>query len=538
MKLEKNNNSQKNILFNYFNNKNSNSVPLLGSPSGRKKYIDWGLNDRMGDRLFELYNQSGFHRAIIDSRVNMIVGDGLVQDIDDETKKSKRTEDFIKFPNNYDSMDSLLKKISYDYEIFGLAYIEIIYNEKRSEIVELNHVDASKIRWGKKSLNKITHFYYSDNWKKINSNKPVALPIFNPRLKEDYPRQIMPIVRYTPSIDYYTLPSYYSVIKWINIDYEISNFHENNIKNGFAPTVYFGFPMGTPTEGEREEVVKKLEKKYGGTDNSGGVITAFYEPGSDNKVDVQILDITDADKQYEWLKKATQQEILIGHRVTNENLVGISTPGKLGSSSELLQSHELYYNDVIKHEQNDILTQLNKILTYNGMENVKVLNSKPLSQEFSENILSKILDINELRDIIGYDAVEEEISEITNTATFNEIDECYDVDNKILDSGDKILMNGKDFTLSQEIIDRSTGLNSDSNDKDLYAWSLGTGGLSQKNCPSCLGYAGKIRSLRNWKRNAIPGTPQSTSLNIKYKHGDYGTFCESHCTCKLIKINK
>ena len=108
------------------------------------------------------------------------------------------------------------------------------------------------------------------------------------------------------------------------------------------------------------------------------------------------------DKQYEWLKSATQQEILVGHKVTNENLVGISTPGKLGSSSELLQSYELYYNTVIKPENYTLLKSLNKIMSYNGMNDIIVSKDTPISTTLSESVLSTILTRDELRDIMGY----------------------------------------------------------------------------------------------------------------------------------------
>lgn len=534
------------LMLNYFNKKGSDSVPVLHDEPGRKKYVEWGVKDSMPYRLLELYNNSGFHRAIIDSRVNMIVGNGLVA----EGVISQRTEDFLKRTNSDENLDMIYKKLAFDYEIFGIAYIEVIYSADRLSIVEINHIDATKIRWGHKNMNKLTHFYYSDNWRKVNKNPPVLIPKFNPTIKQEHPRQILPIIRYTPAVDYYTLPSYYSVIKWISVDYEISNFHEKNIQNGFAPTMYFGFPHGIPTEEEREMTDRKLQAKYGGTDNAGGIITAYYEPGSDNKVDVQVLDITDAGDQYEWLANKTQQEILIGHKVTNENLVGISTPGKLGSSSELLQSHELYYNNVIKHEQDDIINQINKLMAYNGMNDVEVMNDKPLSQEFSETILKEILTTEELREIIGYEPLEvveekEAIEENTELSACNCKDHKFEastehifgqVDNKELESGDEIEVNGKKYTLSQTVIDGTTGINADANDKDLYTWTLGPGGLSKENCPICKSYAGQIRQLRRWKKVAIPAT-SATKFGGEYPHGPYGTFCEEHCSCKLIKIN-
>jgi len=36
-----------------------------------------------------------------------------------------------------------------DYNLYGLAYIEIIWGKGYKNISEIYHIDASKIRWGK-----------------------------------------------------------------------------------------------------------------------------------------------------------------------------------------------------------------------------------------------------------------------------------------------------------------------------------------------------------------------------------------------------
>lgn len=551
MSLTSSTNANTKYMFSRIGNSNSNSVPLLNQEiSLRKSWIEYGVGDKMPTRLLELYNQSGFHHAIIDSKVNMIAGDGIEQDIESNDEYSERTQSFITNPNPYESLDTLNKKLAYDYEIFGLAYIEIIYSNDRKSIAEINHIDASKIRMGKKSKGHLTHVYYSENWLKPTKYKPVAIPTFNATIKDDYPRQILPIIRYSPSIDYYTLPSYYAEIKWIEIDYQISNFHENNIKNGFAPTIYFGFPMGTPTEEEMAKIEDKLKSKYGGTNNAGGIITAFYEAGAENEVKIEVLSISDADKQYEWLLKATQQQILIGHKVTNENLMGISTASKLGSSNELIQANELYYNNVIKHEQNDILEGLNKIFTYNGMNNILIQKTTILGKELSENVMATILTKNELRDVIGYEPIETQVVSGTTATTLTKLCDCGHVhadvhakefnlegiklDLSALKKGDKFKFSGKEYKFAGEYINADNPITKDMKDSDVFIWTL-SGKSDKEKCPICLGHAGKIRTLGQWKKIAIPATKAST-FGGTYQYGDYGSYCEENCNCRLNKV--
>lgn len=488
MKLDNHQENSKRIMMSYISNNTSSTIPTLLKEPGRKNYVPWGVGDKMPSKLFSLYQQSPMHKSIIDKKVNMISGDG-VQQVQDNGIDSSR---MIKNPNSDDDINTIMIKNAYDLELYGLAYIEIVYSEDRKSIATMEHIDASKIRWGKKARNKLTHFYYSDNWNKAYSERTL-IPIFNTTLKELQPRQIIPIITYTPSVDYYTLPSYYAAIRWIDIDNEISSFHEDNVKNGFTPTTVFFFPFGQPTEDEMEFNDKNLKDNLAGARGAKS-LSFYYEPGSDNKPEMEVIPLTDADKQYEWLLKATQTEILIGHKVTNENLVGISTPGKLGGSGELAESWEIYFQDVIKGEQNLILNAINKVMDFNAMNNVEVIQNKPEVKEIQNPSFSII----------------------QNPTNLSKIE------------------------LKGEIIDSKTSVDKikEADETGLYIWTLGAGGVSRKNCPSCIEHRDQVRTLKSWKGKAIPGhsgvSIQGKDYKGKFK---FGTFCEADCTCKLIKIN-
>lgn len=78
-------------------------------------------------------------------------------------------------------------------------------------------------------------------------------------------------------------------------------------------------------------------------------------------------------------------------------------------------------------------------------------------------------------------------------------------------------------------------------DKDLesyYKWELGEekeGG----HCPSCKKFNGEVKKLKDWINTAIPAKPEGytiAGLSTKYPHSPYGTFCQQHCNCSLIKV--
>jgi len=70
-----------------------------------------------------------------------------------------------------------------------------------------------------------------------------------------------------------------------------------------------------------------------------------------------------------------------------------------------------------------------------------------------------------------------------------------------------------------------------------YKWEMGTG---DKQCPSCKEYNGQIFTLREWTRKAIPAVKNGTiiaGMQCVFKYDPFGTYCESACQCKLVKVN-
>jgi len=460
----------------------------------------------------------------------MMVGDGIIQDVPEE-EFSEKTQLFIDQCNPYESMTEVYKKCALDYEIYGLAYIEVIWGKGRKQIAEINHIDASTIRWGRREKGIVKTYYYSEDWGNYRKEvyKPIEIPIFNQEASSA--RQIIPIVRYTPTAKYYAFPDYIGGIKWIQIDTEISNFHFNNLKNGMAPSVFFGFPVGETTNEERETIERKIKEKYTGTNQAGKFILAFYDAEGDKKPEVTILDQTNADKQYDLLNRTTLQQILVAHKVNNENLVGIATPGKLGSANEVLQNYELYFNNVVEPEQQNVFEPFKKIMLVNGFNEISILNNKPISTEFSENIMAQILTQDEMRDILGYEPVENKVIE-DNTIT----DET--------ESGVTVNQMRYDYDFAGvRSIDRNNAFRNLplANLDDTYIWRLRTG--DKEACPICKEHeASGSRTLREWFKKGIPGVkgglPFGKDKLTSWQNGgkNYSTYCEEDCRCRLVKV--
>lgn len=484
-----------------------------------RDWISYGVDNSYPAKLIDYYSKSPIHNSIINTKTNLIVGDGPYEV--SEVESSERTLNFIQHPNPEENLENLIRKLAKDFEIFGLAYIQIRYSKDRSEIPEIYHVDASHIRWGKKNeRNQLTHFWYSRDWSNYRkqTNQPLMVPIFNVTDKKS-PEQIIPILnKYVPGVNYYTLPNYISAIDDIQIDIEISNFHLNNIKNGMSPSTFFAFPGEVPPEAERLKIVENIQQYKGA--NGRKEIVAFYGT-SDKQPTVKVLETSNQDKMFLQLQETTLRKILISHQVVNENLVGISTPGKLGSASEVLSNFELFYNQVIKNDQKYILDGLNKVFLYNGMNPIDIQRNKPLTPSLSENILQNILTKKELRVMIG--ETPEPDPEMIDNAVVQPIQ-----------SGEtltKTYTMSKDFYFVKELFTVPEG-----DDEDLFVWMLG--GPEEESCPICKNFSGQMRTLKSWKRRAIPATPfaEYGGTPPPGNPGPYGSFCEADCRCRLVKV--
>ena len=496
---------------------NQNDIIKPEFVEDRHEYVKYGKDNDFPIDLLALFNRSGIHNAIIESKVRMMGGDGIVQDVESEEELSDKTQEFIDHPNQYESLNAIYGKLSLDYEIHGLAYIEVIWGKGYKEIAEIHHIDATKIRWGKfNDKGRIDTYFYSQDWLNTRKYKPLPIPIFDDTKKEA--RQILPIVRYSPGIDYYTLPDYFGGLKWIYIDTEIANFHFNNLKNGMSPTIFFSFPVGDKSEDERREISDKLKEKYQGTNNAGKMLLAFYDAEGDAKPEIKVIEMSNSAKQFDLLNKTSLQQILIAHKITNENLVGIATPGKLGGGNELLEAYDLYFNTVIKYEQARILDPLNRIFLINGFNPIKIVDNKPFEFTLSENVLKEILTQDELREKIGYDIIDiEEEVEVTDTgATFAGVRTITELN--YVDNLPKAIMS------------------------DLYRWKT----MGDDPCPSCTDRNGKTQTLSLWMDEGMPGVPTGYSFDgedghshsTNFTHSPYSTFCEANCVCRLVKTGQ
>jgi DNA-binding MarR family transcriptional regulator len=363
--------------------------------------------------LLDLYNRSAKHNAIINGKVDYVTGGGFTFDADDmDMTKAAKIQKFIDNPNPNESLNDIFDKVALDLEIYNGVIFEVIYNKVKKNIASIYVADLNKYRRGKDG----GWWYSPEGWKKSKPNDIEFIPDFD--ISKPSGKQMLYFGEYNPASDLYPIPSYIGCIPYIEVDVEIANFHLNSIKRGFSGGQIITFFDGVPDEDQKEAIEQKLYDKHAGTDNANSMVLVFANGRESGGVDIQSLTGNDFDKRFDSLNAQVQQELFSGHRVTDPNLFGIKQDGIFATRNQLVDSFELFKNTYIKGRQNFLLRIFNGLLKVQDLPEVlTIINTEPISAQFSEATLVSVMTTDEIREKAGLTK-----QESANTTDSKELD--------------------------------------------------------------------------------------------------------------------
>ncbi len=335
-------------------------LPKISESSrSRKAWVNYGITsaDDFFTELIKAYETSPTNQACIDSSTDLIYGKGI------EAKSQKALEDYL-----YSlTTDEEIRKICFDYKLFGNAAIQAVFNTERDRIIGFYHLPVDTLRSEKvDELGNIPGFYYSPDWNN-KAVKPKYIPAFGQNQWED-DVQIIYFKRYSPGKFYYGIPDYYSCIQYCAVEEEISNLHVNNIRNNFMPSTIINFNGGVPAVEEQYNVEQGIINKFSGTTNAGKFILSFNE-NPEYKTTVEMLRPENLHQQYDFIAEESSRKIMLAHRITSQLLLGIKTAtGFSSNADELKVSYEIFYSMVINPMQQEIMKQIQGIIEFNGYD--------------------------------------------------------------------------------------------------------------------------------------------------------------------------
>ena len=366
-------------------------------------YIEFGHKNEYPNYLVDLFNKSAKHNAIIKGKVNYITGNGfkIVGDAD------PIGEQFIASANQSESLTEVLRKVSTDIEIFGGAYLQIIWSQVGENLSEIYHLDYTKVRANEDN----TQYWYSDNWKDQKYKKEV-FNAFNSQLRTG--TQILYLKEYRPNLNAYALPGYFGALNYIESDIEISKHVLGNAQTGFSASKLITLPNGEPTDDEKRTIERKFTDRFTGSDGKKFILS-FTNDASRKPIvdDLGASDITKED--FQNVDKLIQQNLYAGHQITAPDLFGISTPGQLGTRQQMRDSYEIFKNTYVNDKQIYLEQVFNLLAKLHGASSeFEIVPVEPIGIEFSEAVIKEIAPREWILEKLGIDLTK------YNQATLNE----------------------------------------------------------------------------------------------------------------------
>ena len=304
----------------------------------RDGYVTYGEDNLYPNYLIELYNRSAKHNAIVNSKITYVYGQGLQVNVQDA-----RVQALYDSVNRWQSLNEFAYQLITDLELYNGCAIECIWNRAGTSY-EMKVLEFKNVRSNVDG----SMFYYSPQWAQYNTNDIIEYPAFDVTKRKG--SHIFYYKVYRPGCKVYHIPNYIGCIPYIETDIEISNYHLNNIKNGFWGGKVITFIAQQPTAEEMRAISKQFKYTKAGTDNAGKFVLNFV-PNKDAAPIIESLEPDDSDTKFEILNKTVLQEIFVGHQITSPMLMGVRVEGQLGGRTEMLDAYELFKNTYVNGRQ-------------------------------------------------------------------------------------------------------------------------------------------------------------------------------------------
>ena len=325
-----------------------------------KDFVLNGDKNSFYQEIIDRYNGSPTNRAIIDAYSQFIYGKGLTS-----KQQAIKPIQFATVVSIISKKD--LKNICHDFELFGEASAEIIFD--KGKLKQIKHVPKNTIAPNKMDENgDINLYWYSRNFADTRKYEPLPIDALDLSKMPKSGSAIYIFKDYQVGKNYYSDPSYISSLPYSKLEEEIGNYCVNHIQNGLSFGHIININDGADrTDEQKIETLASYREKLSGSSNAGKFLLA-YNDNKDSAITVESLQVSEAHKQYEFLSSEATQKIMLSHRVVSPILFGIKDNTGFGNNADEMQVafDELMIN-VIQPKKETILDGLMEIFNACGI---------------------------------------------------------------------------------------------------------------------------------------------------------------------------
>lgn len=307
------------------------TVPdFIERKTSSSKWVNFGEDNKLPDYLWDNYLKCSNLQSIVNTIADYIIGDGI-------------EHNFIFDAKQEEPIEELVKKCVFDYILFGGFAIEGIRNQK-SEIVCLNYINVMNVRVS----DNLETAYISNKWGSYTGKNVIELPLYK---KDENQAHFIFYYRGAITRNIYPIPIYASALKSVAILNNTRNFHLRNLENNFTSSVIINLNNGNIKSRELEEIKKKLEDNYCGSENAGKFLL-INGGDKEHAATVERLDADNFGDLYKSLADSSKDDIFVAFRM-NPILMGQNVSTGF-SKQEFEQAYALYNRTFIKPLQNNV----------------------------------------------------------------------------------------------------------------------------------------------------------------------------------------
>lgn len=338
--------------------------------------IQWGAHNDYPNLLLNLFAESPTHHSACEFAIASIVGNG----VDFEAMKLNGDE---VVPNLSQTWDDLLKGLATDYVLYGSYALEVIMNND-GKTYSFFHIPLDRVRCSEyDDEGNIPSYWICSDWTSPTKYKPVEVDALNlknkDRLEKGKP-YLYVYKAYSPTMTYYTQPTYAAAISSIQSEIEFIQHDLKSATNNFVPAGMLVLNEPETAE-EKQAIIDNIQRMFIGTDNSNSLMISFRTNVEESKPDFVPFTTNSGNVNlYADANERTINRILCAHQIPNACLIGMPDLNNSGFSSEadkLEVSYQLYNKLTGNKNRMAVVRTLNQMFKLNGIETEIVM--KPLN---------------------------------------------------------------------------------------------------------------------------------------------------------------
>lgn len=308
------------------------SLPYVRAYSSAEPYIRFGTDNLYPQLINQMYQQSPLNGAIINFKRNAVIGGGWEINSMAESATDKVKEyTFIK----KNKLKKLMHQATLDLIMHGR--ITIIVNEDEKGNVTFKRVGPETVRNNEDS----TIYTISNDWSRqidLKQYRAYKVGIKGESLFE-----------YAPSKgeagqSIYSIPQYCSALNSAFLNGEIPFLQKSNLINSIFPSLMLTMAKKFASQEEAEQFRNTIEKAKG--PQEAGRILAFVTNDKEQLPEITPIPTNNNDKLFTETIDEVKASICTAHNI-DMLIMGLRTPGKLGSGAELPQAYAIFEKNVV-----------------------------------------------------------------------------------------------------------------------------------------------------------------------------------------------